>query len=143
MSIVLAISLAVLAAFGARRLWQRVPDCQRAGPPYSAALVLAAAVDVWPALELHRVWWRAAARSTTRVAGQPVVLAEFPTQPQHSASSPTAVPFMYFSIWHWLPMINGYSGFTPPSYEPLMEGLQRFPGAGDDRSAAGRAASRT
>ena len=24
-------------------------------------------------------------------------------------------------------MINGYSGFTPPSYEPLMEGLRDFP----------------
>ena len=24
-------------------------------------------------------------------------------------------------------MINGYSGFTPPNYEPLMEGLRDFP----------------
>ena len=34
---------------------------------------------------------------------------------------------MFFSNWHWLPMINGYSGFTPPNYEPLMEGLRDFP----------------
>jgi len=37
------------------------------------------------------------------------------------------VPFMYFSVWHWLPMINGYSGFTPENYEPLMDGLRDFP----------------
>jgi hypothetical protein len=58
--------------------------------------------------------------------GQPVVLAEFPTSLNISYVN-NAVPFMYFSIWHGLPMINGYSGFTPPGYEPLMEGLRDFP----------------
>ena len=90
-----------------------------------AALVLAAGVDVWPALELHKVWWQPPPIYDA-VAGQQVVLAEFPT----SLNIPlvtNAVPFMYFSIWHGLPMINGYSGFTPPSYEPLMERLRDFP----------------
>ena len=47
-------------------------------------------------------------------------------------SSPTRVPFMYFSIWHGLPMINGYSGFTPPDYEAADGGPARLSGAGDD-----------
>ena len=54
------------------------------------------------------------------------MLAEFPTSLNISYVN-NAVPFMYFSIWHGLPMINGYSGFTPPGYEPLMEGLRAFP----------------
>ena len=95
--------------------------------------MLVAAVDVWPAIELHPVWWQPPPIYDT-MKGQQVVLAEFPTSLNISYVN-NAVPFMYFSIWHGLPMINGYSGFTPPGYELLMEGLRDFPGAGDDRSA--------
>ncbi len=124
MSIVLAISLAVLAAFGVRRILERFRTAV-ARTAVFAALVLAAGVDVWPALELRKVWWQPPPIYDA-IAGQQVVLAEFPT----SLNIPlvtNAVPFMYFSIWHGLPMINGYSGFTPPSYEPLMERLRDFP----------------
>jgi hypothetical protein len=124
MSIVMAISLAVLAAFGARRLLARFRSAAGRTAVF-AALVLAAGVDVWPALELHRVWWQPPPIYDT-IAGQTVVLAEFPTRLNISYVT-NAVPFMYFSIWHGLPMINGYSGFTPPSYEPLMDGLRDFP----------------
>ncbi len=124
MSIVMAISLAVLAAFGARRLMTRFRSAAgRTG--VFAALVLVAAVDVWPAIELHPVWWQPPPIYDT-MKGQQVVLAEFPTSLNISYVN-NAVPFMYFSIWHGLPMINGYSGFTPPGYELLMEGLRDFP----------------
>ena len=126
MSIVLAISLAVLAAFGARRLFARVGTAVGRTAVFGA-MVLAAAVDVWPAITLHRVWWRPPPIYDA-LKGQPVVLAEFPTHLNISHVT-NAVPFMYFSVWHWLPMINGYSGFTPVSYEPLMEGLRDFPAA--------------
>ncbi len=124
MSVVLAISLAVLAAFGARRLLDRfrTPAARTA---VFAALVLAAGVDVWPALDLHRVW-RQPPPVYDAVAGRPIVLAEFPTR-LNIAIVTNAVPYLYFSIWHGLPMINGYSGFTPPGYEPLMDGLRDFP----------------
>jgi hypothetical protein len=124
MSIILAISLAVLAAFGVRRILERFRTAA-ARTAVFAAIVLAAGVDVWPALELRKVWWQPPPIYDA-IAGQQVVLAEFPT----SLNIPlvtNAVPFMYFSIWHGLPMINGYSGFTPPSYEPLMERLRDFP----------------
>jgi hypothetical protein len=124
MSIVMAISLAVLAAFGARRLLARFQS-PGARTAVFAALVLAAGVDVWPALELHPVWWQPPPIYDT-LAGQTVVLAEFPTRLNISYVT-NAVPFMYFSIWHELPMINGYSGFIPPSYEPMMDALRDFP----------------
>ena len=40
---------------------------------------------------------------------------------------------MYYSTRHWKPLVNGYSGFTPPSYRRLLEELDGFP---DDRSVA-------
>ena len=124
MSVVLAISLAVLSAFGARRLWQRFRSGS-ARTAVFAALVGAAMIDVWPRLELHRVWWEPPPVYAA-VAGQPVVLAEFPTHLNIPIAT-NAVPFMYFSIWHGRSMINGYSGFTPPDYEELMESLRPFP----------------
>ena len=47
------------------------------------------------------------------------------------------VPYMYFSLWHWAEMINGYSGHSPPGQVDFEVALQRFPGAGSHRSAAG------
>jgi hypothetical protein len=126
MSVILAISLAVLSAFGARRLMQ---GCRTAAARTAlfAVLVGAAGVDVWPKLELHSVWPQPPSVYAA-VAGQPVVLAEFPTHLNIPIAT-NAVPFMYFSIWHGRAMINGYSGFTPPHYEDLMESLRSFPEA--------------
>ena len=36
---------------------------------------------------------------------------------------------MYFSMWHWRPMVNGYSGFIPASYVSLLDGASTFPDA--------------
>ena len=34
---------------------------------------------------------------------------------------------MLYSLPHLLPLVNGYSGFTPPSHERLFRLLQTFP----------------
>ena len=133
MSIVLAISLAVLAAFGARRLLRSRSGPPPAGPPSSPR-----SCSPPPWTSGRRSSFTASGgsrrRSTTRSRASRSCSPSF-RPASTSATSPTRVPFMYFSIWHWLPMINGYSGFTPPSYEPLMEGLRDFPAPRDDRSA--------
>jgi hypothetical protein len=36
---------------------------------------------------------------------------------------------MYYATVHWRPMLNGYSGFSPPSYHALQHYLRDFPGA--------------
>jgi len=54
-----------------------------------------------------------------------VVLAEFPFD-QDAARN---LPFMYFSLWHWRPMVNGYSGIVPASYEARYRELRGFPDA--------------
>jgi hypothetical protein len=124
MSIILAISLAVLSAYGARRLFDRVRGGLAKGLVL-VAIVTATAIDVRPTLTLHRVW-REPPSIYAAVAGRPVVLAEFPVRLNISHVT-NGVPFEYFSVWHWRAMINGYSGFTPSHYEPMIEVLKDFP----------------
>jgi hypothetical protein len=40
-------------------------------------------------------------------------------------------PYMVNATRHWRPMLNGYSGFRPPSYEKSYEAMSAFP---SDRS---------
>ena len=61
------------------------------------------------------------------VAGrQDVVLAEFPFE-QHDTWTTNEIPYMYFSLWHWRQMVNGYSGFMPDDHQALIELAKDFP----------------
>jgi hypothetical protein len=40
---------------------------------------------------------------------------------------------MYWSIHHWHPLVNGYSGYAPADYEETRELMRGFP---DDESIA-------
>src|SRR5687768_17160574 len=60
------------------------------------------------------------------------VVAEFPMAtpdwaPHHDPR------FAYMSTFHWMPLLNGYSGFYPPSYLRRLVRLARFP---DEASVA-------
>lgn len=60
------------------------------------------------------------------------VVAEFPmprpfSPPHHDAR------FAYMSTFHWMPLLNGYSGFYPPSYLHRLARLAAFP---DEASVA-------
>jgi hypothetical protein len=35
---------------------------------------------------------------------------------------------MYYSTFHWVPLVNGYSGFFPASYTEVAEASRDFPG---------------
>jgi hypothetical protein len=52
-----------------------------------------------------------------------VVLAEFPMSDDYGLNT----PFLYFSLWHWAPMVNGYSGFLPASYVSFQKQVASFP----------------
>lgn len=127
-AIVLAISLVVLAGWGVKRVLARV---QR--PAWRAlalaGIVAAILIDLRPALGLVPVWPEPPS-IYRHVAGQPgVVLAEFPFENTTSEPIVNELPFMYFSIWHWQPMVNGYSGFQPEDHEALVEVERDFPSA--------------
>ena len=55
----------------------------------------------------------------------PAVVVEFPID---SSLDPS---YMYWSTHHWHPLVNGYSGFSPPDYVETVKRLEHFP---DDRS---------
>ena len=123
-SILVALSLALLAGFGARRLLAgRGVTAARA---MLAALVIAIGIDLRPLLRLEPVW-REPPPVYGAIAGtRDVVLAEFPIggAPRTYTAN---VPFMYFSLWHWADMVNGYSGHYPPGQVDYEEGFRTFP----------------
>ena len=36
-------------------------------------------------------------------------------------------PYVYWSTVHWHPLVNGYSGFVPPTYQSMRQLLNSFP----------------
>ncbi len=54
---------------------------------------------------------------------------DFPVRALRGRGGPQDPTYMYYSARHWQPLVNGYSGFTPPSYDALVDGLRGFPDA--------------
>lgn len=127
-SVILGLSLAVLAAFGVRRLMARLQPGWRRRAAF-AGIAAVMAVDLWPAVGLHPVWTDVP-RIYEDVRDRPdVVLAEFPFElnPQLLRVVTNEVPFQYFSLWHWRQIVNGLSAFTPDGHKALVELMRTFP----------------
>jgi hypothetical protein len=54
------------------------------------------------------------------------VVAEFPMPAIDTLPGPDP-KYAYMSTFHWKPLVNGYSGFFPPSYLRRIEAMRRFP----------------
>ena len=123
-SVLVGMTLALFAAFGVRRIISgRTPRLQQAA---LAILVVAIGVDLRPLLRLEPVWLEPPPIYGP-VAGSPdVVLAEFPFGGNPNRFTPNA-PFMYFSLWHWAAMLNGYSGHSPSDQPDVEQALRGFP----------------
>jgi hypothetical protein len=121
---VVGLTLSILAGFGARRVlrWCRSRACAHA---IFAGLIAFVMIDAWPALTLTPVWKEPPAIYELLKDTPGAVLAEMPIEVDASANT----PFMYFSLWHWSPMVNGYSGFIPKSFAGLQAEIATFPGA--------------
>jgi hypothetical protein len=55
---------------------------------------------------------------------KPAPLIEFPM-----ADLDLSVDYMYWSIYHWHPLVNGYSGYIPPDYAETQRLMRTFPDA--------------
>ena len=121
LGVVVGLTLSILAGFGARRILRRCRSrtCEHV---VFAALVAGVMIDAWPALTLRSVWKEPPEIYKSLKDTPGVILAEFPM-----ARGEGNAPFMYFSLWHWLPMVNGYSGFIPKSYGDLIADVADFP----------------
>jgi hypothetical protein len=125
------LSLAVLAAYGAKWLFDRWPDTrwrfaisvavlaammgEYASAPVLAMVPKPAQVDSWLARE------------------RPLVLLELPLPPDGDLGRSRDWLYMYQATVHWQEMLNGYSGFFPNSYGALILAMRSFP---DDSSMA-------
>jgi hypothetical protein len=56
-----------------------------------------------------------------RILGQPAII-EFPF-----IDWDLTPDYMYWSTTHWSPLVNGYSGYTPPDYDETRALLRTFP----------------
>jgi hypothetical protein len=118
------LTLAILAGFGARRAlaWQPLHRYRDLGFVMLIALVL---IEAWPRLVLGPVWLEPPPMYELMKNIPRVVLAEMPMPLDDTANT----LYMYFSTWHWTPMVNGYSGFVPTSYTRLHRDILLFPAA--------------
>jgi hypothetical protein len=124
MGLMVGFSLAVLAGYGVARL-------SAAMPSKTARSLLPVALSLLILLE-----YRSKPLQLTTVSEVPppvyadllrdrgdapdVAIVELPI----SREDPT---LMYYSTFHWQNLLNGYSGFSPPSFSRLVQTLASFP----------------
>ena len=121
-SVLVALSLAVLSGYGARRLLDRSRTAVARRLTF-AGLIVAAVANPWPVLDLRPVWPEPPPVYGALSGARHVVLAEFPIEDDFVANT----RYMYFSVWHWSPMVNGYSGYMPDSYDRFARSVRGFP----------------
>lgn len=122
-SILIGLSLAVFAGYAVARAVARWPG--RRAVLVGGAVALAA-IDAWPRLELQPVWPEPPPIYGVLPPATPAVLAEFPTT-QDDGRVLLGFRYIYFSTFHWRPLLNGNSGFFPPSWQEFIERTTDFP----------------
>jgi hypothetical protein len=70
----------------------------------------------------------------------PEPIVEYPAGGLEGRIGPQDATYMYYSTVHWRPLLNGYSGFEPPSHVELLERLRDFPEPGSLDYLRGRGA---
>jgi len=124
--IVVSAALSVLAGFGFARIETNWRTRVHRLLPVGAVVTLIAAESATMPLALERVptpdpIYRWLARQP------PSVVLEWPFPKPSNLGFTFDPAYMYFSTVHWQQLINGYSGFHPPSYINLINALTPFP----------------
>jgi hypothetical protein len=124
-SVLCLLFLGVLAGGGASHI--AAPLRRRVAAPVSIAFVGILLLEYWVAplrlVPYHNtppplyVWLE---------KQPPGVVAEFP-MPEPEGLPGKEFVYAYMSTFHWKPLINGYSGYYPPSYVGLLARVADFP----------------
>ncbi|MCC7123613.1 MAG: hypothetical protein IT178_02105 [Acidobacteria bacterium] len=118
-------ALPILAGFALAAWRRRLPPAAGLAVGVVAAVLVTAEATRAP---MSFVVWDGIPRIYDRVAAlDNAVLVEVPFPPRQTIYDNG--PAMLFSAWHLKPLLNGYSGFTPASYEQHVEVMQAFPDA--------------
>jgi len=121
-SILVGLSLAILAGCGIARL----AGTGTRARAVTAAVMAMVLVEALPNITLEPVW-PAAPGIYAAIGDDPdAVLAEFPLPPNNDVTW-TDTRYLYFSTFYWHKMVNGNSGFSPPSYLELLKRERDFP----------------
>ena len=116
--------IAVLAGFGVAVL-QRGWTHSRSWPLAAATLLLIVNGEALRA-PIGYLWFDGVPKVYDVLAREPAAIvaeAPFPIPPQWFLNG----PYMVNATRHWRPLLNGYSGFRPPSYDRSYEAMRTFP----------------
>lgn len=119
------IAMAALAGFGLAGVRRRLSG--RAAPLVAVVAFVLVSAEAWVA-PVPFTPGRQPSLAAKRLEGEPagaVVSLPFPSPARVFANA----QFMVDSTVHWRPMLNGYSGLIPPSYERHWWALREFPSA--------------
>jgi len=124
-SVLVGLSLAILAGLGVARLTRRLSS--HGTVLLTAAMITLVFAEYRPVLTLQPVWHEMPAVYGPLLGSGDTVLAVFPMSAELSDND---AKYMYFSIWHWKRLVNGYSGNFPESYAQLTASMREFPSHG-------------
>jgi hypothetical protein len=129
MGLMVGFSLAILAGYGAARIAERLRSrtTRRVVLTLLGVLMLieyaSAPIELWAAPRRPPQVYDDLVRDVGD--GPTSVIFEFPTAMMEDPE------YLYYSIFHWQNLVNGYSGFFPPSYVQIVNAVRDFP---DERS---------
>jgi len=126
MAMVVGLALAILSGYGVARICARVRSRRDASLACLFLLLLAFA-EYRSVLVLQRIWSTPPPAYAALPAGRTTVLLNLPLVIPDVALEPY---YMYFSSFRWDKLVNGYSGFSPPSYMRLLNVMRTFPDDG-------------
>ena len=125
MGLMVGFSLAVLAGYGAARIAERL----RSAPARRLALTALGVLMLAEYASKPLPLWTAPRHPPESYAdlmrdagdGPTSVIFEFPTGAMEDPE------YLYYSTFHWQYLVNGYSGFFPPSYRKVVNAVRDFP----------------
>jgi hypothetical protein len=118
--------IAVLAALGCERLAERARRASVSATVVAAIAIVLACVEYRsPQERLARVDMDPPVYRFLRQLPEGVVL-ELPL-PSHIGDAALDADYAFWSTTHWRKLVNGYSGYFPPSYEATIARLQSLP----------------
>ena len=130
-SIVIGVAAPVLAGVGIAHLERavRTPRARR-GVQVALLLVVVAGLPL-PRIPVRPAWEFAperieAYRALAKLPPGPVIELPWPLQIERDVS--LASSYMLGSTLHWKPLLNGYSGYLPPSYPLIRQIAHGLPG---------------
>lgn len=122
------LAVSVLAALGLRSMLGARTGRWRTG--LAAGVVAACLVEYWCApIAVRRMPLEPPPVSVWLRSASPRAIVELPI-PEASRLWGYETTHQYLSIYHWTPLVNGYSGYAPRSYVRTLDAMRTFPSAG-------------